>query len=353
MPHVLNWLYYAISWLLLRIHEVLSLALSPGGGVTWALSIIVLVVLIRLVLFPLFVKQFHSMRKMQALQPQIKALRKKFADDKQAQSRAMMELQREAGANPLGGCLPMIVQAPVFIGLYHVLRHLSPHRAALYGWTPEQMNSAVHARLFGAPIPASFKSDSAFLHSLSADPTATRIVIAVLLLFSCAATYLTQLQNYRRNSATMEPQQAGIQKLMIYIVPVGLAFSGLIFGLPLGVLLYWFANNLWTMGQQHYIMTRLQKKVEEENAAKQEAAQQGETRAPAPGVRPKRDKRGRPILATDVGPAEGTLLNGQPIDTGSQPVMPSRPARAGPTSASAPRPGQRPQNRPNRKKKRR
>ncbi len=148
---MLNWLYTAISWVLLRWHQVWGLVFNPNGGVAWALSIVFLVITVRILLFPLFVKQIHSMRAMQELQPKMSCAKAKYKDDKQAQAKAMMELQKEAGVNPLGGCLPLVAQFPVFIALYHVLRYLKPGNPPLYGWTQAQMTSAVHAKLFGSP----------------------------------------------------------------------------------------------------------------------------------------------------------------------------------------------------------
>ena len=120
MPHLLNWLYAAISWVLLRWHDFFSLFLNGNSGVAWTLSIVFLVVSLRLVLFPLFVKQIHSMTAMQKMQPRVQEIKRKYKDDRNAQARAMMELQKETGANPLAGCLPLVAQIPVFISLYHV-----------------------------------------------------------------------------------------------------------------------------------------------------------------------------------------------------------------------------------------
>ncbi|MGI9092426.1 MAG: membrane protein insertase YidC [Mycobacteriales bacterium] len=305
MPHPLNWLYYLISKVLLFWHWLFSQFLDANGGWSWALAIGFLVITIRVILFPLFVKQYHSMRAMQTLQPQVAALKKKHANDRQAQAQAMMALQKEAGVNPLGGCLPLVVQAPVFISLYHVLRRLRPGASALYGWSDGQTKSAIDAKFFGAPIPASFRSTDAFLRALHASPGSTRFVIAILLLVSCVATFATQWQNYSRNKDNLDGQQAMIQRLMLVVIPIGLAFSGLVFGLPLGVLLYWLTNNLWTMGQQFYMLTRVTAKLDAAAAATPPPAAPP---APKPGARPVRDNRGRivstrPSLATPTGDA--------------------------------------------------
>ncbi|MGI8868653.1 MAG: membrane protein insertase YidC, partial [Mycobacteriales bacterium] len=320
---MLDWLYTGISWVLLRWHDLFSLFLPHGSGFTWALSIVFLVITIRIILFPLFVKQFHSMRAMQELSPKMQAIRKKYADDRQRQTQEMMALQREAGANPLGGCLPMIVQAPVFLALYHVLRHLrTNNNATLYGWTRKQFDSAVGAKFFGAPIPATFRTVGQFDN---ANHTTTRVVIIVLLLLSCVATYITQWQNFTRNKANLEPQQMMIQRLMMYLIPVGLLFSGIVFGLPLGVLLYWLTNNVWTMGQQFYMLGHLTKKVEAKKAAATDTVETKPT-APKPGARPTRDKRGR-VIPPDSNPEPTRYAEGTPdAETPANPGQQKRPA---------------------------
>lgn len=357
MPHVLNWLYAAISWVLLRWHDLFSQFLDPNAGVTWALSIMFLVVSLRLLLFPLFVKQIHSMTAMQKMQPQVQEIKRKYKDDRNAQARAMMELQKEHGANPLGGCLPMVAQIPVFISLYHVLRHLQPGRdKTLYGWSEHQFDSAVDAKFFGAPLPASFRSKTEILHQLGATATDTRIVIVVLLLVSCVATFTTQRSSYKRSQAqgTMEPQQAAIQKFMLYVLPIGLLFSGLVFAFPLGVLLYWVTNNIWTMGQQFYIFERMKKKEAAEAAAT--PIVDTKALAPKPGQKPAQQKNARTRPATRPNPTTTAAL-AEASDGGATSSSSSRPAGS---SGGSGAPGRRPQgnkrptaNRPNRKKKRR
>ena len=129
--------------------------MDPAGGLTWALSIVLLVVTVRLLLFPLFVKQVKSQRAMQELQPEIAKLRKQYGSDRQGMSQAIMALQKERGVNPLAGCLPILPQIPIFISLFHVLRRLAPGADGLYSWSDELTDQAARADLFGAPISAS------------------------------------------------------------------------------------------------------------------------------------------------------------------------------------------------------
>jgi YidC/Oxa1 family membrane protein insertase len=123
---VFNFLYTAVSWVLLQWHHLFSvIGLSKSSGANWALSIVFLVITARVLLFRLFVKQVHYQRHMQEVQPKIKALQEKHKGDRAELQRQMMKMQQEEGFNPLAGCLPMLLQIPVFLGLFHVLRHLS------------------------------------------------------------------------------------------------------------------------------------------------------------------------------------------------------------------------------------
>jgi YidC/Oxa1 family membrane protein insertase len=331
---VLNFLYTAVSWVLLRWHDLFTaIGLSPDSGLNWSLSIVFLVITARLLLFRLFIKQVHYQRHMQELQPKLQAVREKYKNDRAEQQRQMMKLQQEEGFNPLAGCLPMVLQFPVFIGLFHVLRHLSNSaglctsdptnsKLTLYTFTAKQTCSAANAKLFGsAPLAASFHDSSSLIHSLGGDPGATRIVIAILLVISAAATMGTQL--LARANLTTQPEgtAATVQRAMLYLIPIGVLASGLLFNFPLGVLLYWFTSNLWTLGQQAYIIKYhppTPKQTPQVGAV-------GKSLAPKPGARPQRDK---PSLIKTVEP-----------DTTEDQAAPSTPP---PVRSNAPRPGQRP-----------
>ncbi len=159
---MLDWLYTGISWVMARWHSLWNWvfgdppAESGLSGLAWVLAIVFLVVTIRLLLFPLFVKQVKSQRAMQELQPEMAKLRKQYGSDRQGLSQAMMALQKERGVNPLAGCLPILPQIPVFLSLFHVLRRLAPDKPGLYSWSDELTDEAARAKLFGAPISSSF-----------------------------------------------------------------------------------------------------------------------------------------------------------------------------------------------------
>src|SRR5499427_10395177 len=138
-----------------HIHSGLSLIMPSTSGEAWFLTIVVLVVLMRLLLVPLFVKQMHSMRKMSALNPQLQELRKKYKGDKQTLNEETMRLYRENGVNPLGGCLPLVAQLPVFFALFNVLRGIAdwkPGTPTPYGLTESVVKSAQNANILGAHI---------------------------------------------------------------------------------------------------------------------------------------------------------------------------------------------------------
>ena len=319
---MLDWLYTAISFVMKQWHALWSTFLDPAGGITWALAIISLVVTIRLILFPLFVKQVKSQRAMQELQPEIAKLRKQYGSDRQGMSQAMMALQKERGVNPLAGCLPILPQIPVFISLFHVLRRLAPNVKGLYGWDDTLTDQAARAKLFGAPISSSFNmvgpKQDAILQI--AKYSNIRTVAMVLIVIMCVTTFFTQKQIMRR-SGPVEGQAATVQRLMLYGMPLSLFVSGFFF--PIGVLLYWFTNNHWTLGQQFFILRKMPPPGSPAALAK---AAEGKpvidprTLAPKPGAKPVRPKPGRPAAtgpATDGAAAaegDGTTTAGNPAN---------------------------------------
>jgi YidC/Oxa1 family membrane protein insertase len=171
----------------------------------------------------------------------------------------MMELYRTEKANPLMGCLPMFLQIPVFLGLFHVLRRLNPDpnksNKDIYGWTTEQFESATQSALFTAPIPGKFGSSAAELASLGVtNGTAVKVIAGLLVLIMMATTYLTSRQMILKTGWAEDPQQKMIQRLMLYGIPLSLLISGALF--PIGVIIYWVTNNLFTLGQQQWVLRK-------------------------------------------------------------------------------------------------
>jgi YidC/Oxa1 family membrane protein insertase len=313
---LLDWLYTAISWVMARWHSLWNVIFgdpapeSALGGLSWVLAIVFLVVTIRLILFPLFVKQIKSQRAMQELQPELQKLRKQYGSDRQGMAQAQQQMFKERGVNPLAGCLPILPQIPVFLSLFHVLRRLAPGKEGLYSWSDELTDEAARAKLFGAPISASFNMDGAKETAILAIPGVTytniRIVAFVLIVIMCFTTYFTQKQIMKR-SGPVEGQAAMVQKILLYVMPAGLFVSGFLF--PIGVLLYWFTNNLWTLGQQFFILRKMPPPGSDAAKAKAAAAKpviDPRTLAPKPGAKPIRPKGGRPTTTGDVTPGDAT-----------------------------------------------
>jgi YidC/Oxa1 family membrane protein insertase len=258
---MLEWIYWSISWILLFWHSIWATILPGTGGFLatnwdWILAIAFLVVTVRIILFPIFVKQIKSQRAMQTLQPKVKELQEKHKGDRETLQKEMMELYRTEKANPLMGCLPMFLQIPVFLGLFHVLRRLSPDNGGTtrYGWTHSEFLDAIKARLFDAPIAAKFSSSPEQLSALSANGTVVKVVAGVLVLIMMATTYLTSRQMILKTGWSEDPQQKMVQRLMLYGIPASLLVSG--FAFPIGVIIYWVTNNLFSLGQQQWVLRK-------------------------------------------------------------------------------------------------
>lgn len=264
----INWLESLVASVLTFFHTVFSQIFPADSGWAWGLSIVGLVVLIRIILIPLFVKQIKSQRNMQLIQPQVKEIQKKYAGDRERTSQELMKLYKETGTNPLSSCLPILAQAPIFFALFQVLQGIAQD-ISRGGISEELIQSARNATIFGAPIYGTFTH-----RGDTANPTATGIVTVILIILMTATTFLTQRQLIVKNSAPDNPMVQQ-QKILLYVFPFIFALSGINF--PVGVLLYWFTTNLWTMGQQFYVIrnnpqpgTPAQAAYDQRQAAKEE-----------------------------------------------------------------------------------
>jgi YidC/Oxa1 family membrane protein insertase len=190
------------------------------------------------------------------LQPKVKELQNKHKGDRETLQKEMMELYKTEKANPLMGCLPMFLQIPVFLGLFHTLRRLNPGNSqkALYGWTADQFDKATHASLFTVPLPSKFGSTVAELTALNANGTTVKILAGFLVLIMMATTYATSRQMILKTGWAEDPQQKMIQRLMLYGIPLSLLISGSLF--PIGVIIYWVTNNLFTLSQQQWVLRK-------------------------------------------------------------------------------------------------
>lgn len=294
-------LYYGVSGIVLLWHNLISLWLDPDSGWSWALSIVGLTVTIRALLIPLFVKQINASRNMQLIQPQLAELRKKYGHDREKFAQEQMKLFQDSGTNPFSSCLPILVQMPIFFALFRVIE-----RAARLGadgakgfLSAEDAESLANAAWMGGKIADTF---------ISSDHIETKIIAMVMVLMMSASQFLTQKQLMAKN---MPPESlngpfAQQQKMLLYLLPVVFAVSGVAF--PLGVLVYWTISNLWTMGQQFYVIRR----------------------NPAPGTpafeaKQERDrKKGRSV---DVNPFEGDTVVEEKPQPRQQPKSQSREQR--------------------------
>ncbi len=243
-----------VAFVLITIHSALSTFLAPSSGPAWALSIVLLVVFVRLLLFPLFVKQIRSQRRMQEIQPRMKELQKLHKGDRETLNREMMKLYKDNNANPIAGCLPLLLQIPVFFALFSVLREFKPGATPKYGLTAEDLQQGGAAQIFGAPISTALNDGAEFIRSLGGNVTSVRVVAVVMLVLMGATTFWTQRQMMARNTST-DSTQLQVQKILLYVLPVSFAVFG--FSFPIGVLLYWLTTNVWSMGQQAFVIKRM------------------------------------------------------------------------------------------------
>ena len=278
---------YPLEWVVANVmvgwHWLLTtLGLESAGGLTWALAIVGLVVTIRVLLIPLFVKQIKASRAMQMIAPELKAVQAKYKGKKdqasrEAMSRETMALYSKHKTNPFASCLPMLVQAPIFFALFRVLNWRTrpvddtlPKSewtyegiAALSPNLAEQMHDAT---IFGAQLSETF---------ISSEGAAAKIVSALLIVMMVGSTFTTQRQLTRKNmpASALEGPMAQQQKMLMYALPFIFVITGPNF--PVGVLIYWTTTNLWTMGQQFYVIranptpgSQAAKALEERKAAK-------------------------------------------------------------------------------------
>ena len=247
MSEILNPLYTAVSWVLITFHDLLNF--TNNEDLQWSVGIIALVVLIRIILIPLFVKQIKSQRALTALQPHMKAIQKKYKDDRQKQSEEMMKLYKEHKTNPLASCFPILAQAPIFFALFTVLNAIGKNPPEGKGvLTASDAASAAQAKFFGAPISETF---------LGTSSGTVKIVTVILIAFMSLTTFTTQRQLMVKGMPKMDSSNNMMlqqQKIMLYLFPVIFAVSGVNF--PIGVLIYWSTTNLWTWGQQFYVIKR-------------------------------------------------------------------------------------------------
>ncbi|MDQ0827938.1 MULTISPECIES: membrane protein insertase YidC [unclassified Arthrobacter] len=251
---------WLVSIIMIGFHDGLSaIGMPAANGWTWTLSIIGLVLVIRAALIPVFVKQIKAQRGMQLLQPDLKKLQDKYKGktdqlSRQAMAQEQMAMYKKHGTNPFSACLPMLIQMPFFFALFQVLSGITAARqtgAGIGAMSHEQVVQFDESSIFGAPLSASL------LHGGGGNQVAVWILSIVMILAMTASQFITQKQIMAKNMSeeAMASPFMRQQKMMLYILPLVFGVGGINF--PIGVLIYWTTTNLWTMGQQFFVIRRM------------------------------------------------------------------------------------------------
>jgi YidC/Oxa1 family membrane protein insertase len=303
---VLDFIYYPVSFILWCWHKVFGFVFGDATAISWILGIIFLTFTVRGIMFKPFVNQVRSMKKMQDFAPEMKKVQQKYKNDRQRQAQEMQKLQKEHGVNPLGSCLPMVLQIPVFIGLNHVLRtftNLPPEQKTQnYFFNKADVYSYVNAKLFGVNLGEAIHNSVGLVGGTGAGGwhwnTARHSVS-------------------RQNPASATPQTAMMNKLTMYLFPLGVLVFGALF--PLGLLFYWLANNGWTLMQQRLVYTKIDK---EEGTKKAEAIEKRAALGPKPGQKP--DVGQKPAVGQKPTQQQKTQSNAGPGKKVTKPGSPHR-----------------------------
>ena len=301
---MLNFVYWPISVILWLWHKALSFVLNPDSGLTWVLAIVLLTFTVRILLVRPTINQMRSMRKMQEIQPQMQEIRNKYKNDQQKMMQETQKLQKEMGFNPLAGCLPILVQMPVFLGLYHVLRSFNRTGtgAGQLGLTPEQnrmtpnsffsVQSFLDARLFKVPLSAYISMPESMYQAFPGDFTKTNIIMlaAPLVVIIVVAIHMNARLSVDRQKARiasgkqkpaandqMQMQADMMNKMMLWFLPGTILLTCTFW--HIGLLFYMVSNNVWTFFQQRWVFKLMDTEEEAELQAKKEAK-----RASAPKV---------------------------------------------------------------------
>lgn len=304
---MLNFVYWPISVILWLWHKALSFVLNPDSGLTWVLAIVLLTFTVRILLVRPTINQMRSMRKMQEIQPQMQEIRNKYKNDQQKMMQETQKLQKEMGFNPLAGCLPILVQMPVFLGLYHVLRSFNRTGtgAGQLGLTPEQnrmtpnyffsaedVQSFLDARLFKVPLSAYISMPESMYKAFPGDFTKTNIIMlaAPLVAIIVVAIHMNARLSVDRQKARiasgkqkpaandqMQMQADMMNKMMLWFLPGTILLTCTFW--HIGLLFYMVSNNVWTFFQQRWVFKLMDTEEEAELQAKKDAK-----RASAPKV---------------------------------------------------------------------
>jgi YidC/Oxa1 family membrane protein insertase len=251
-------LLFPIKWvielILVGFHSLFEFAgLSPESGLSWVLSIVGLVLVVRSALIPLFVKQIKSQRNMMLVQPELQKLQKKYKgkndrDSREKFAKEQMDLYKRTGSNPLSSCLPILVQIPIFMGLFFTLNDAQARKSGVGPMNSELAIQFSEATLFGAKLSETF---------LTATTIQVQIMAGVMVFLMSASQFITQKQIIAKNQnpAVQNSQYMQTQKILLYVFPLIFVVSGVAF--PIAVITYWLTSNFWTMGQQFIVIRNM------------------------------------------------------------------------------------------------
>ena len=334
---MLNFIYWPISAVLWFWHKIFGYIFSPDSGASWLLAIVFLTFTIRIFLVKPMVNQLRAGRKMQELQPQLQEIRAKYKNDQQKMAMETQKVYKEAKMNPLASCIVPLVQLPVFIGLFHVLRSFNRtgtgagglgmsieqnRNTANYIFSPEDVQSFLDARIFGIPL-SSYMSmpEEQFAAFAPVDFTRMNIIMVALplVLICVVMTHLNArltMSRQRKRMAKkkaedelrgkkpsqdgplspemMETQMKTMNGMMLWFLPATLLFTGFLW--HIGLLTYMVSNNVWTLVQTKLVFDKMDKEEAAEEEAKREAR-----RASAPHVGARKvDNRSKKQRAKDA-----------------------------------------------------
>jgi YidC/Oxa1 family membrane protein insertase len=312
-------LLFPIKWvielILVSFHGLFAFfGVAPESGLSWVLAIIGLVLVVRSALIPLFVKQIKSQRNMMLVQPELQKLQKKYKGKNDRESREkfakeQMDLYKRTGSNPLSSCLPILVQIPIFTGLFFVLNDAQAQKTGVGLMNSTLATQFSDASLFGAKLSETFLINTGI---------EVQILAGIMVILMSASQFITQKQIIAKNQnpEVQNSQYMQTQKILLYVFPLIFVISGISF--PIAVIFYWLTSNFWTMGQQFIVIRNmptegspaykermerlakkgklpkeLQAKKDAEDAAKEaaEAAETAQREQPVSKKRAKKDQK--------------------------------------------------------------
>ena len=251
-------LLWPIKWLieliLVSFHTLFTaVGLDFNSGASWVLSIVGLVLVVRAALIPVFVRQIKSQRNMMLVQPELQKLQKKYKgktdrDSRERFAKEQMELYKRTGSNPFSSCLPLLLQMPIFMGLFFVLNDSQQNKAGVGLLNADLALSFSQAEIFGAKLSATF---------FSSDDINVKILAGIMIVLMSSSQFITQKQIMAKNQNpdVANSQFMQTQKILLYVLPLVFLVSGVTF--PLGVMTYWLVSNFWTMGQQFVVIRNM------------------------------------------------------------------------------------------------